>query len=142
MTIKTGLDAVADAADAVSKPDHEKAVAAASTQAKAEGEKSGATIAQARIKSILTAKDAKGREELANHLAFNTAMSAEDAVATLAAAPKPQAAAPVSRLDTLMPGETPKVAESAGKDSDASVGLAAALDRQLGRMGKERVKFH
>ena len=43
---------------------------------------------QARIKAILSHEEAAGRETLAQHLAFNTANSVEDAVATLMASPK------------------------------------------------------
>lgn len=49
---------------------------------------------QTRIAGIIGADEAKGREALANHFAFSTTMSAEDAVAALAAAPKAEAAAP------------------------------------------------
>jgi signal peptide peptidase SppA len=41
-----------------------------------------------RIKGIMTSDEAKGRESLAEHLAFNTDMSVDDAVATLKASPK------------------------------------------------------
>lgn len=44
--------------------------------------------AQARIKAITTCEEAKGREPQANHLAFETTLSAEDAKAILAAGPK------------------------------------------------------
>ncbi len=43
---------------------------------------------KARISSILKCEAAEGRRELAEHIAFNTDMSAEDAAAMLAAAPK------------------------------------------------------
>ncbi|WP_417536823.1 hypothetical protein, partial [Methylophaga sp.] len=42
---------------------------------------------KARIQGILTSDEAKGRESQANHLAFSTSMSAEDAIAVLASAP-------------------------------------------------------
>jgi capsid assembly protease len=41
-----------------------------------------------RVSGIQTCEEAKGREALASHLAFNTSMSVEDAKAMLAAAPK------------------------------------------------------
>lgn len=44
-----------------------------------------------RIKAILASDEAKGREDLAEHLAHDTEMSAEDAVALLAKAPKTEA---------------------------------------------------
>lgn len=42
---------------------------------------------KARIQGILTSAEAKGREDQANHLAFNTSMSAEDAISVLASGP-------------------------------------------------------
>lgn len=50
------------------------------------------TDAQARIQAILTSDEAKGRESMAQHLAFATAHSAEDAIALLKVAPKGGAA--------------------------------------------------
>jgi hypothetical protein len=44
--------------------------------------------AQARIQAILTSAEAKGREAMAQHLAFTTAHSAEDAIALLKVAPQ------------------------------------------------------
>ncbi|SCM73391.1 ATP-dependent Clp protease proteolytic subunit [uncultured Pleomorphomonas sp.] len=48
---------------------------------------------KARIKAITTCEEAKGREGLAEHIAFATEMSAEDAKAMLAASPKAEAKA-------------------------------------------------
>jgi len=47
-----------------------------------------ATEERTRIQSILTHAEAEGRGDLANHLAFNTDMSADTAVAILTASPK------------------------------------------------------
>jgi hypothetical protein len=134
MTEKSG----APAADAgISQEDHAQAVAAATQTAAS----AAAQAAQTRIKSILGAKEAKGRDELASHLAFNTQLSADDAVATLAAAPK--AAAPASgggasRLDALMLQEgQPKVDAAESGPLDHGAALGAALKRQLGKLGKE-----
>jgi ATP-dependent protease ClpP protease subunit len=44
--------------------------------------------AKNRIKAIMTSEEAKGREDLANHLAYDTDTAAEAAVAMLAKAPK------------------------------------------------------
>lgn len=72
---------------------HEQAV----TDARAAGVAEGAAAMQARIGAILGSDEAKGREDLAQHFAFKSGMSAEDAVAALAAAPKAVApAAPVA----------------------------------------------
>ncbi len=46
---------------------------------------------KARIKGIMTHEEAKGREGLAEHLAYNTDMSVEEAAAMLKAAPKAEA---------------------------------------------------
>ncbi len=52
-------------------------------QAQAEGQKAE----RARVSGIQTCEEAKGRAALANHLAFNTAMSVDEAKAILAVAP-------------------------------------------------------
>lgn len=44
-----------------------------------------------RIKAIMTSPEASGREELASHFAYDTTMSAEDAVKALTVAPKAEA---------------------------------------------------
>lgn len=75
MTDKTAADTNAAETD--------KAIAAAADKARAD--------AKERIKAIMTAEDAKGRESLAEHFAYNTDMSAADAVAALKAAPKAEA---------------------------------------------------
>jgi ATP-dependent protease ClpP protease subunit len=50
--------------------------------------------AQARIKAIMTADAAKGRQDLAEHFAYETDMTADAAIAALAKAPAAQAATP------------------------------------------------
>lgn len=75
----------------------ESAVAAARAE---EQQKASAAAAAAvaadreRQKAITGSEEAKGRESLATHFALNTNMSAEDAIAALAAAPKAGAEAP------------------------------------------------
>lgn len=54
-------------------------------KARNEGHQAGAKASQDRIAGILQSEAAKGRTKLASHLAFNTQMSQEDAVATLSA---------------------------------------------------------
>jgi signal peptide peptidase SppA len=101
---------------------HEQAVSAA----KAEGIAEGAAAATARIGAILGSDEAKGREELANHFAFKTSMSAEDAVAALAVSPKAEAPAsketaetPGSGFDAAMSQDAPNLSAD-GSDADAS----------------------
>ena len=58
---------------------------------------------QARCADITGCEEAKGREALANHFAFKTNMSVDDAKAALAAAPKQSTSATgKSPLDTAM----------------------------------------
>lgn len=56
--------------------------------ARAEGMAHGAKAERERIKAIQTSAEAADRSALANHLAFNTAMSAEEAVALLGVSAK------------------------------------------------------
>ncbi|WP_354070664.1 S49 family peptidase [Caulobacter sp. 1776] len=78
------------------------AAAPAATVNEAEVRAAAASATKERIKAITTCDAAKGRETLANHLAFNTEMSVEEAKATLAASP--QSAAAVDPLITVMNG--------------------------------------
>ncbi|OCC05251.1 hypothetical protein BA190_10130 [Labrys sp. WJW] len=79
-------------------------LATAQASSRREGEQAGADAATARIATILNAPAAKSRPALANHLAFKTSMSADDAIATLAASAEEKAG---SRLDGNVPD--PKV---------------------------------
>ena len=63
-------------------------VDAARAEGKNEGIKAGATAERERIKTITTHADAAGRAEMANHLAFETDMAADAAVALLGKSPK------------------------------------------------------
>lgn len=72
----------------------QQADAAGFARGQAQGQKEGATAATTRVAAILDHENAKGREPLARHLAFRTALSAEDAIATMAATPAVVAAAP------------------------------------------------
>ena len=60
-------------------------IESARSEAKAAGFEEGQKAAQTRISAILSCEEAGKRNKLANHLAFNTSMSVEDAKATLAA---------------------------------------------------------
>lgn len=91
----------------ISQADHTSAVNAARTEGAVEAGKA----AQARIKTILGSEEAKGRTDLANHLAFDTDMSAEASIALLAKSPK---------------GETPKAAPSIAERHDLALGGVAS----------------
>lgn len=146
MTGLSGIAAVlaavglsADSRDSVSRD----ALNSAITAALAEGEKAGVIkagndagkitaeavkAANVRAQAILNHADAKGREDLARHLAFETDMTAEAANAMLGKAPK-AAEVPTSRLGTV---PDPKVATGEGQqEPDAGASLVAAVDRMV-----------
>lgn len=132
----------ADSRDSVSR----EALNSAITAALAEGEKAGVvkagndaakitaeaiTASNSRAKDILGHAEAKGREDLAHHLAFSTGMSAAEAVAMLGKAPK--AAEPkTSRLEGNVPD--PKVGSEV--EPPAGEGLSAAVDRLVAAQAK------
>lgn len=107
---------------------------------------------QKRIGAITTHAEATGREKLANHLAFNTSMSAEDATALLAVSPKgaeapvePEKTAeapPVNRLAAALEGEANKtVGVDGGKEKEGDQGnrgdrLCADFQAFTGRKAK------
>ena len=80
-----------------------------------------------RIGSIISSETAKGREQLAQHLAFSTDMNADMALATLNASPvKAEASTPVSNtgFEQVMvsvgnPAIEPDAPEQEGDDADA-----------------------
>lgn len=75
---------------------------------------------QARCADITGCEEAKGREALANHLAFKTSTSVDDAKAALAAAPKQTVVSGKSALDAAMEqsGGGPEVANNGGDEEE------------------------
>lgn len=157
MTDKTGLAAVHAAAQSSTSaaaiergtapgPKGVSAEAAAPTQGeallearalvdveavRAAGGKEGASAERTRIQAIVGSSEAKGREALAQSLAFDTELSAEQAVKVLAKAP---VEAKVSRLDGFVP--QPKVSsEESAEEGKPGTRLAAAVTRQLAAKG-------
>lgn len=123
---------------------HDKAVA----DAKAAGYAEGAAAAQTRIGEILGSEEAQGRETLANHFAFKTNMSAEDALAALAASPKAvtdtteasktEATTP-GGFDAAMSENNPEVGATNAKDDVAdenSIDAIVELARNFGMVRK------
>jgi ClpP class serine protease len=95
------------------------------TSGKAEGTKEGASAERARVGAILSSDEAKGRGDLASHFAFNTNMSADDAKAALAKAPKETAVA-ADPLSAAMAGvNNPKVGADASGDQSEDAQAAA-----------------
>lgn len=151
-TQKSGLAAVLAAItgaqpklDAIPRADHMAAIETAVTQAFGEGEKSAAlsvvpqavTAERTRVKAIMGGDNAKGRETLAAHFAFDTDMSADAANAALAAAPKAADPGKTSRLDALMPGYTPNLKEP-GSSNDPGADFGAALSASVDALVKSR----
>lgn len=95
---------------------------------------------RARVAAIIGSEDAKGREPLAQHFAFQTEMPAEAAVAALKAAPKAEAAAPPNRFEAAMAGvRNPQVGadDTAGGD-DANAAIALMSNVLAARRGVKR----
>jgi hypothetical protein len=92
MTEKSGLAGVREAAglkdgDLVARADHESAVAAARAEAtrsaqaaESTAKSAGVSAERARIRAIVDAPEAKGREALAQSLAFDTELAPEAAL--------------------------------------------------------------
>ena len=96
MTKTTQSEAPACDVSAISPTDLSAAVEAARTEAHAAGVTAGKAEATARIKSILTAPETKGREAQALVLALETEMTAVDASKVLAASPKANISASIA----------------------------------------------
>jgi capsid assembly protease len=98
-------------------------------RAKASAAAVGAT---ARIKAIMTSKEAAGRTSLAEHLAYDTDWSAEAAIAVLAKAPKETLAA-TSRLD----GKVPSPNVGTGETRSDAERIAAGWDAATAKVNAE-----
>lgn len=121
---------------------NENTVQAVDTKTEPQAQTPQAPVAQAdanaersRIQSIITAEAAKNNSKLTHHLAFNTNMSVEDAIQTLAAAaqdvkeqPVAQQPAAVNLLADAMAQTTqPNVGADVGNESEATK-MAADID--------------
>lgn len=79
----------------------------------------GAAAERTRMQGILTCEEAKGRGKLANHIAFNTTMSVDDAKAMLAVAPQETtegAQAPQTPFSQAMDKDNPQIPANEGQD--------------------------
>jgi signal peptide peptidase SppA len=94
---------------------------------------------QARIRAILTSDEAKGRDALAQHLAFNTRMSADEAKVMMAvapaAAPAASSAAPAKRASESPIGIVVADAQPAAPKS-ASISTASIYQKRAAEMNK------
>lgn len=97
-------------------------------------------VERQRCGDIVALPEAKGREQLANHLAFRTAVSVDEAKAILAAAPAAASAhaqGPTPFEHAMAGLANPRIgvdgADTDGKDSpDAAAKTAVAAARQAG----------
>ena len=88
---------------------------------------------RARIGAIIGADEAKGREELAKHLAFSTEMSAEMALATLKASPAKSTEATGSGFEQAMADmANPDIEPDDGESEEVSADLIAKRIAQFG----------
>lgn len=95
------------------------ALDAARSAGHAAGITEGASAERGRVKAILTASEAEGRGDLASHLAFDTDMPADAAVALLGKSPKAAAAGSgFASFNAAMSGTNPPI----GADGDTSKG--------------------
>lgn len=88
--------------------------AAARTAGEAEGQKQGSANERARIKSIITSDQAKGREELAHYFAFDTELTAENVLLALSKSP-----AAKTTLDSAMAREAQPKLGAGGERASA-----------------------
>lgn len=95
-----------------------------------------------RVGSIMNSDEAKGREALANHFAFETSMSADEAKAALAKSPKQEpvkSAAAANRFEAAMStAGNPNVGpDTSGSGGEADDGVAFA-DRYFASKRQQR----
>lgn len=109
--------AAIDAAVATATANHESALATARTEA--------TTAERTRIAAILGSEEAKGRGDLANHLALETDTPAEAAVAILAKSLKVEEGAETPFNKEMSKGN-PDVGAGEGGDDQASNPVALA----------------
>lgn len=100
---------------------------------KAEGVAEGRKLERERNQKILGSDKAKGREALANHLAFATDMTPDAAISLLEVSAKAEPAPTGSRLDALV--EDRRLAAGSRSEADEATateaGLTAAVDKLI-----------
>jgi len=136
MTRTIQNEAPASDVSAISPADLQAAVDAARTEAHTAGVTAGKAEATSRIKSILTAPDAEGREAQALVLALETEMSAVDAAKVMTASPKasvPSTIADRAAYETELGAETP--ADQRNRAERSVAGWAKAITHANARFG-------
>ena len=136
MTKITQSEAPQGDISAISPADLQAAVDTARAEAHAAGVIAGKAEATARIKSILTAPDAEGREAQALVLALETEMTAGDAAKVLTASPKasvPRTIADRAAQETELGAETP--ADQRNRSERSAAGWSKAITNANARFG-------
>lgn len=116
--------------------------AAAVPAAPAASQVPSASDERSRIRAILGSAEAKTRGQLASHIALNTDLSAEQAVAILAAAPAEQAPAaqpgPQQQLNSALHQQMAKPGNAAGVKPEASAPGKPSLAERAKSFGRRR----
>jgi signal peptide peptidase SppA len=136
MTRTIQNEAPASDVSAISPADLQAAVDAARTEAHTAGVTAGKAEATARIKSILTAPEAEGREAQALVLALETEMTAVDAAKVMTASPKasvPTTIADRAAQETELGAETP--ADQRNRAERSVAGWSKAITHANARFG-------
>lgn len=109
--------------------------AAIAEKAKAEGQKAGVEAERARVKGIMQHPEAAGRTKLAEHLAYNTTSTVEEAGALLAVAAKEVSGE--NPLAAAMP-PNPKIGADT-PDTGAAAGVAISSSAIFANREKQRL---
>jgi len=136
MTRTIQNEAPASDVSAISPADVQVAVDAARTEARTAGVTAGKAEATARIKSILTAPEAEGREAQALVLALETEMTAVDAAKVMTASPNASVRTTIAdraAQETELGAETP--ADQRNRAERSVAGWSKAITHANARFG-------
>lgn len=133
MSTKTEQPGTQAAAPTITPEQEAAAAAAATADAPAAAAVDHAKIERERVGAILNCAEAAGRESLANHFAFNTGMSAEEAVAALKAAPAAPVKAPAAgAFSNAMASGNPDIPADGGEGGEPDAAQTILKDYAAG----------
>lgn len=115
----------------VAKADHDAALVQAEAAGKEAGLKQGGTDMQARVKGILMSDKAAGKTKMAQHLAFNTSMSVDEAEKMLNVSAAEQVAEPVKAEPAVNEAAAADFVAAVQAESAEPVGSDAGMDTGL-----------
>ncbi|MEQ8784191.1 MAG: S49 family peptidase [Roseibium album] len=102
--------------------------------ARSEGEEAGAVAERGRIKAILDGDEAKGREDLARHFAFDTDQSPEAATAALGKSPK-------AKVEAKEDEDFASRKDKASADADLDLGGPVKTEKQRSGLSRAVDRF-